>query len=251
MSKNVFANYGNYYDLLYRDKDYKNEFKYIQNLLKKYSFKTKLDILEFGSGTGKHGNFLVKHGHNVHGIELSKEMILRSDLKHGFTCQRGDIRKVKVNRSFDVVISLFHVLNYQITNMSINQVFSNAFRHLRSGGLFIFDFWYSPAVNSIRPSIKIKTTKNKKSEVIRIAEPEFYLNKHIVNIKYSFYVKNLKNGFIKKFGEMHKLRHFDLLEIKKFSKMHNFDILCSEEFLTGLKLNQKTWGACVVLKKKN
>ena len=50
MSK-VFDSYAAYYDLLYRDKNYKAEVVYICRLLKKYKIDSGT-ILELGSGTG-------------------------------------------------------------------------------------------------------------------------------------------------------------------------------------------------------
>lgn len=250
MSSKIFDYYGNYYDLIYKDKNYLKEVKYISKLLKKFHQKKHLDILEFGSGTGKHGNLLAKFGYNVHGIELSKKMVSRSNPKNGFTCQQGDITKIKLGRSFDAVLSLFHVVNYQITNNQINAVFSNAFKHLNSKGIFIFDFWYTPAVNTNKPSLKIKRVMDKKVEITRIAEPYIYNKNSRVDVKYNIFVKNLKNKLIKKFVEVHKLRHFNLLEIKNLSDKHNFKFIKSEEFVSGSKLGKSTWGACVVLRKK-
>tara|TARA_X000000950_G_C13919042_1_gene662416 strand:- start:3830 stop:4582 length:753 start_codon:yes stop_codon:yes gene_type:complete len=250
MSSKIFDYYGMYYDLVYKDKNYLKETRYISRLLKNFLKKKHLDILEFGSGTGKHGNLLAKLGYNVHGIELSQKMVSRSNSKNGFTCQQGDITKIKLRRSYDAVLSLFHVVNYQITNKQINLVFSNAFKHLNSRGIFIFDFWYTPAVNTNIPSIKIKRVIDNKVEITRIAEPYIYDKNSRVDVKYNIFVKNLKNKLIKKFVEVHKLRHFNLLEIKNLSDKHNFKMIKSEEFVSGSKLGKSTWGACVVLRKK-
>lgn len=245
-----FNDYSNYYDLLYKDKNYLKEVNYINKLLKNFYSKKKLNILEFGSGTGKHGSLLAKDGHKVHGIELSHKMISKSYSTKGFTCQQGDITKIKISRSFDAILSLFHVLNYQITDKQINSVFSNAFRHLHSKGIFIFDFWYTPAVIAMKPSIKIKRVFNKKIEITRIAEPHIYDDKNRVDVKFNIFVKNLITGKIKKFIEIHKLRHFNLQEIKNFCDKHNFKLIKSEEFVSGSRLSKSTWGACVVLRKK-
>ena len=197
MSSKIFDYYGMYYDLVYKDKNYLKETRYISRLLKNFLKKKHLDILEFGSGTGKHGNLLAKLGYNVHGIELSQKMVSRSNSKNGFTCQQGDITKIKLRRSYDAVLSLFHVVNYQITNKQINLVFSNAFKHLNSRGIFIFDFWYTPAVNTNIPSIKIKRVIDNKVEITRIAEPYIYDKNSRVDVKYNIFVKNLK-GNLKK-----------------------------------------------------
>ena len=70
----IFEEYSRYYDLLYKDKDYFGECEYIKSLIEKYNPETK-KILEFGSGTGIHGNILGELGYLVHGIEKSQKMM--------------------------------------------------------------------------------------------------------------------------------------------------------------------------------
>ena len=50
-------------------------------------------------------------------------------------------------------------MSYQNSNNKIEKVFKNANEHLNPGGLFIFDFWFTPAVLHQFPSIKFKTVK--------------------------------------------------------------------------------------------
>jgi SAM-dependent methyltransferase len=249
MSEVVFDIYSQYYDLLYNDKDYKKECEYINSLLNRFGV-FKANILEFGSGTGKHGALLAELGYTVDGVELSEKMVRKIKAHPRFTCVQGDISKINLGKSFDIILSLFHVMNYQTTNDQLKLVFANAARHLNSKGLFIFDFWYSPAVYANRPSVKIKRVRNKKIEIIRIAEPTVYDKKKIVDVNYLFFVENLATGSIKKFNEVHKVRHFNLSEIKNFADMQGFELINSEEFITGSKLSNKTWSGCVALKKK-
>ena len=251
MQNEIFNTYGIYYDLLYSDKSYEDEVKYLKKLLNNNGI-LKGDILEFGSGTGKHGILLSKEGFNVHGIELSEQMVAKakSQQEKNFTCQQGDIALVKMDRLYDAVLSLFHVISYQTTKTQLNAVFSNASDHLSKNGLFIFDFWFSPAVFMQRPSVRIKRMKDKKFEVTRIAEPKMYNYKNCVGIDYSIFVKELETNVIKNFKEAHLVRHFSLLEIEVLANRHDLELIHSEEFLSGKELSENTWGACVVLRKK-
>ena len=96
-------------------------------------------------------------------------MVLKAKNVTGFTCQQGNITNVKMNKTYDVVLSLFHVMSYQITNKQLKDVFENAAAHLNKDGLFIFDFWYSPAVYAQKPSVRVKRAANEKIEITRIA----------------------------------------------------------------------------------
>jgi SAM-dependent methyltransferase len=66
----VFDAYTHYYDLLYQDKNYEAEVNYIDNLLTRHGI-AGCDVLEFGSGTGRHGRLLADKGYRVTGIERS------------------------------------------------------------------------------------------------------------------------------------------------------------------------------------
>ena len=248
MSKKVFNKYSDYYDLLYKDKNYYEEANFIHNLIKIYRPQSKY-ILEFGSGTGKHANILAKLGYKIHGIELSQEMVSKAHIVQGFTIQQGNIAKIKINKTFDIVLSLFHVMSYQITNRQFKDVFFNAATHLKNNGIFIFDFWYSPAVHSQKPSIRVKNVSNKELEVTRIAQPTIKSNKNIVEVNYKIFVRNLINKKIDMFKEKHIIRHFYLSEIDFMCDLYGFKRLEAKEFITGKKINSNTWAPYVILKK--
>ena len=248
MTKQVFDIYSLYYDLIYDDKNYLAEAEYIKNLLTTSGF-SEGNILEFGSGTGKHGNLLADMGYNVHGIEKSAEMVAKAQKSKGFTCQKADISTVKLNRSYDVVLSLFHVISYQTTNKKLNSVFSNASRHLNNDGLFVFDFWYSPAVLYQRPSVRIKKVNDNQIEITRLAEPINYPNENRVNVNYTFYVKDLKTNKIQTFNEVHPMRHLSLLEIDIIAEVYGFKRLKAEEFMTKNLPSENSWSVCVILRK--
>lgn len=244
----VFNAYSSYYDLLYRDKDYLGEVNYIQSLLNRQGI-TKGNLLEFGSGTGKHGRLLADRGYHVHGIERSAEMIAQAMSSNGFTCEQGDICTVQLGRIYDAVLSLFHVVSYQTSNADLMAVFARAADHLKKGGLFIFDFWYSPAVYKQRPVVRVKRMSDELVEITRIAEPILYPNENRVDVNYTIYAKDLLSGAIQSLSETHPMRHFSLPEIDLLASIHGFDCICAEEFLSGKPAGEETWGVCVTLKK--
>ena len=248
MSDCIFNTYSDYYDLLYKDKNYIEESEYIKNLLSHNGI-VNGDILEFGSGTGKHGNLLSNYGYKVHGIELSAEMIAKAQKKEGFSCQQGDITSVNMNKDYDAVVALFHVISYQTTNQKLQMVFANAAKHLKTGGLFIFDFWFSPAVYKQVPSVRIKRFVDDKVEILRIAEPKIYNNENNVDVKFTIFVRNLKKGHIETFAEVHPMRHFSLPELGMLAVKYGFKCVQTEEFLTSKQVSENTWGVCMVLRK--
>lgn len=248
MPTSVFNVYSRYYDLLYRDKDYAGEAAYIHELLMRNGI-SGADLLEFGSGTGKHGRILASLGYTVHGIELSPDMVERTERLPGFTCQQGDIANVEMGRVYDAVLSLFHVISYQVDNAQLSAVFANAAAHLSRGGLFAFDFWYTPAVYVQKPLVRVKRMADDQIEITRIAEPVIYPNENRVDVNYTVFLRQQNGGDIQAFQERHPMRHFSLPEIDIMADLHGFERVTAEEFLTGSSPCESTWGVCVVLKR--
>ena len=246
----VFSAYGRYYDLLYRDKDYAAEVDYIHSLLQRFAAPGP-ELLEFGSGTGRHGRMLAARGYRVTGIERSAEMVARAEPVAGFACQQGDICTVQLGRTFDAVLSLFHVLSYQVHNDQVAAVFARAAEHLVPGGLFLFDVWYSPAVYAQRPAVRVKRMADETVDITRIAEPTLYPNANRVDVAYSIFARERATGAVTTLAETHPMRHFSLPELDLFASVAGFERLCAEEFLTGRVPGEDTWGVCVALRKRD
>jgi SAM-dependent methyltransferase len=248
VSQSVFSAYSRYYDLLYRDKNYAAEAAYVGRLLDSYGVRSG-DLLEFGSGTGKHASLLAQQGYTVHGIERSAEMVAAVQQAPGFTCQQGDIAVSIMGRTYNAVVSLFHVMSYQTTNKELWAVFANAVAHLNPGGLFIFDFWYSPAVYSHKPSVRVKRMADDQVEITRIAEPVIHANENRVDVHYTIFAREFATGAVHTLQEVHPMRHLSLPEIDLLAGAHGFERIGAEEFLTGKPPSEDTWGVCVILQK--
>ena len=244
----VFDAYSRYYDLLYRDKDYAAESNYINDVLERYEI-TGVNILEFGSGTGKHGRLLAGRGYQVMGIERSEEMVAQALQEDGFSSQQGDIRSVQLGRTFDAVISLFHVVSYQVSNEDVRAVFSRAAEHLQPGGLFVFDVWYSPAVYAQQPEVRVKRLADESIEITRIAEPVAWPNDNKVDVNFTIFARDTNTDACQMLKECHPMRHFSVPEVDLFAENAGFERLVAEEFLSGSEPGVDTWGVCFVLRK--
>lgn len=243
-----FTAYSRYYDLLYQDKDYAGEANYIQTLLTRHGV-AQGALLEFGSGTGKHGRLLAQRGYTVHGIERSADMVAQATAADGFSCQQGDICSVQLGRTFDAVLSLFHVISYQTSNADLIAVCARAASHLSQNGLFIFDFWYSPAVYAQHPAVRVKRMADAQIEITRLAEPVLHANDNQVDVNYTIFARDKASGTVQTTTETHPMRHFSLPEIDLLAHITGFKRLDAAEFLTGQEAGENTWGVCVVLQK--
>ena len=176
-----------------RDKSYSEEVKYVENLFNQYSKIPVKRILDLGSGTGGHGKVFSKKGYNVTGIEKSYEMvsIANQHKSKNFKSINSDLTNFNLNTKYDLIISLFHVLNYLNSNNELMLAFKNISMHLKKGGLFIFDVWYSPAVYMQKPEIRKREFIIDDYCITRVAKPSFEINENIVNVNFDFFIKNL------------------------------------------------------------
>lgn len=250
----VFDAYASYYDLLYQDKNYSAEAEYVNSRIRDYAPDAG-HILELGCGTGAHAEYLAQMGYTVLGVDMSEEMLSKAEARKldlppevsaRLSFQPGDVRSVRTGRTFDAVISLFHVMSYLPTNEDLAATFETAAIHLTSGGLFLFDFWYGPAVLTQQPETRIKRLENSQIEVTRIAEPELFVNSNLVDVNYEVFVKDKNTKIIEKLNETHRMRYFFLPELERY-RCCIWQELVSEEWLSGNSLTAKSWSGMQLL----
>lgn len=253
----VFAEYSQYYDLLYADKDYAAEAQYIASKLREHRQGVRR-VIEFGSGTGRHGRLLARAGFEVVGIERSPTMLAQSATVAAaersvglgtFSAVEGDVRTRIVSGPFDAAISLFHVVSYQTTNDDVAALFRNAAHHLSAAGLFLFDVWYAPAVLTLRPETRIKRIANDRLRITRIAEPRLLTDANCVEVNFDVFIEDVPTGAIKRLQELHLMRYFTTPEIAWLADLAGFRVVAAEEWLTRKLPSVSTWGVCYVLRR--
>lgn len=247
----VFNDYAKYYDLFYKDKNYEVETEYVDKLIQKYSNKKSKSILDIGCGTGLHDFYFSKKEYQITGIDISPEMIKRAEKKNINNAKFlvGDATEFCLNQKYDAVISLFHVLSYQTRNDKFLGIVKSASAHLKENGLFVFDFWYGPAVLNELPENRIKKYSDDSVELTRFAKPTLKINDNVVEVEYELFIENLAENKMNKVLERHKMRYYFKPEIDLV--LNNFDLmpLKYEEWLSGNEISNRTWGVCCIAKK--
>lgn len=239
------SDYSRYYNLLYHDKDYKSEVKYVKALIEKYSSGGK-HVLDLGCGTGTHGVLFQQEGYNLIGVERSPEMAAIA-IQRGVNCVVADITDFSIDKKFDICLSLFHVISYITENDRLLLAFSNARAHLNPGGIFIFDVWFTPAVMNRLPEVRIKRLEDDDVSIVRVAEPGINFVRNTVEVKYHMYLRDKKTSAVSEFKESHFMRHFSVPEIELLSAQTGFSLTHMEEFLSGKAPDNTTWGVNFIL----
>lgn len=248
----VFAGYSRYYDLLYRDKDYDAETRWVAALLDRHVPDAR-SILEIGSGTGLHASKLAALGYEVTGVDRSEGMLeaaesrkreLEPDVASRLSFARGDAQSFRLGRTFDAVISLFHVMSYQTTNEELAAAFATARAHLAPGGVFVFDCWYGPAVIRQWPAVTVKELSDDDTHVRRVAEPEIHAATNVVDVNYTVTVTDRVTGASEVLKETHNMRYLFTPEIELALRAADVTLVESRGWLTDGEPDFSTWGAC-------
>ena len=176
-------------------------------------------MLELGCGTGRHAHHFASHGFNVHGVDLSQEMIevARSNQQpavRDVVFEAGDVRSVRLGRRFDCVLSLFHVMSYQTSNEDIRNAFRTAAEHTAPGGVFVFDCWYGPGVLTDPPAVRVKRVSSDDLKILRIAEPTVDSVANVVQVDYLLHVQEKTPPNERWISESHRMRYFFVPEIE-------------------------------------
>ena len=245
--------YSQYYDLLYSDKNYSEEVEYIDKLIK-LGTSDASSILDMGCGTGKHAELLCDKGYIVHGIDLSESMFKIAETRRkgkeerlSFGC--SNIQDLHLNRELDVVVSLFHVMSYQNSNEELIKAFEVAKKHLNNNGLFIFDFWYGPAVLTDLPTTRIKRLENDSIKVTRISEPVLHSQANIVDVNYDVFIEDHHSKKIVEKKELHKMRYFFDTELELICEEVGFKVERKYEWMTDKSPDFDSWNTVWIIKK--
>jgi SAM-dependent methyltransferase len=261
MSNPIFGTYACYYNLLYKDKDYAAEARYVHGLIQSHCPAAKT-VLNLGCGTGNHDFELVKLGYEITGVDMSEEMLSAAnsrfasinsqpttDLLHSSgSCSflPGDIRTVRFNKTFDVVISLFHVMSYQTTNADLLAAIATAKKHLSPGGVFIFDCWYGPGVLSDPPVTRVKVLSRNGISLTRIAEPVLHPNENVVDVNYRILLVDDETNHLVELTELHRMRYLFTPEIELILEQCDMKLLKNGAWLSEQPADLFCWNAYFV-----
>lgn len=215
MSSVFGQEYSAAYDALYAEKDYEAECDLLEGIAEGGS--RQLEILDLGCGTGSHATVLARRGHTVVGVDRSPAMLDRARAKAesvgaDLRLEEGDIRTVRLGHEFDLVVSMFAVIGYQLQNEDVMAALHTARAHMSVGSTFVFDAWYGPAVVSTGPGERIKVLEGEESTLIRVSSGELRPLDHTCNVKMS--VWRVAGGRVERTTEEHRMRFFYPKEIE-------------------------------------
>lgn len=206
----MYGDFAYFYDKLMYDLDYKKIYKFIRELLEEKSLEANL-ILEMACGTGGLTEKLVKD-YKVHAFDLSEDMLSVCENKirsRNLKLFKQNMAAFSAPSTYDAIVSVGDSLNYLTEKEDFESAIKSAYKHLKEGGIFIFDLNTEYKFKNIDP-----VTVDEVEDVFYIWENIFDEEKKLNTYGVNFF-RNTEDNNYKRFYEEHLERAYDLSYVKK------------------------------------
>lgn len=249
---NFASLYANEYDTLYNKKNYQKECDLIEAASLKFGGRP-ATILDIGCGTGSHSIELAKRGYQCAGVDLSAAMLAlaaqKSDAAHLAKPPRwieGNIMSFDAPGDHDIAIMMFAVVGYLTTNEDVLAGLCNVRKHLKPGSLFICDFWYGPAVLSVRPEDRLRITASGQRRIMRAASTKIDSLNQTADVTFRLW-KVDGDTFAGETLEVHRMRYYFPQEFRAFLSQAGFESISMSEFPSlDQPLTDQSWNALTI-----
>ncbi len=139
----MYTNSSKYYDALYHFRDYKEDSSRINSYIQKINPNSKT-LLDVCCGTGRHLEFF-RDNYQVEGLDINAELleIARSRCPN-VPFHQGDMMKLDIDHSFDVITCLFSSIGYVRTVENLHITVARMAHHINPNGILFIEPWFTP-----------------------------------------------------------------------------------------------------------
>lgn len=190
-----YKEFAKYYDNFYQNKNYEKEVNFLKHFIDKED-----TILDIGCGTGIHLSLLEQSGYNVEGLDLNEEMLEIAKTRLKCNLYNQNILDININKRYDVIISMFAVINHLKDIRELEQVLLNLKNILNTNGKIILDL-HNPQNSGTKTDTfdnmtrtmtwnYNKETKLEESNIVFKIDDEVYNDSHTFRI---FSIEEIEN----------------------------------------------------------
>ena len=141
---------------------------------------------------------------------------------------------------------MFAVMGYLVKNEDLLAGLRTAKKHLRPGGVFIFDNWFGPAVLAQQPEKRRHEYKDGPDTIVRAVSPELDPVGQSVTVNYTVTVSR-DGKIIKQSQEAHRMRYMFVQEMDLAMDTAGLELLhCCPFMAPNNSLSIDTWNVTFV-----
>jgi SAM-dependent methyltransferase len=138
----VFTESAQFYDALYRFKDYGASVRYLRTVLDEAAPDAG-SLLDVACGTGRHLE-LLRDCYEVEGVDINSELLdVARERCPGVRFHAADMADFELERRFDVVTCLFSSIAYVRTPARMRAAVRSMRAHLNPGGVLLVEPWFT------------------------------------------------------------------------------------------------------------
>jgi SAM-dependent methyltransferase len=245
-----------YYDTIYAEKPYAREAAFVSDLIRKHSQGNAKTLLELACGTGRHAFELEKLGYKITATDYSRDLLAvatenakKQRSKVEFMLQ--DMRELDLpEKNFDAAYCLFDSIGYVQSNQNILQVLGAVRAHLRTGGVFVFEFWHAAAMLRNYEPRRERNWQLDDAQLKRISKTRLDVTNQTAQVTYEFEEKQA-DGTVLTLEETQVNRYFLVQEMALFLETAGCESLEWLPAYESGQINENTWHILAVARSKS
>ena len=201
--------------------DYVEETEFLSRIIKEKANIDVCSLLHLGCGGGRNDFTFHKH-FDVTGVDISKNMLaLAKELNPASEYLEGDMRNIRLGRTFDCVVALDSV-SYMITEDDLNRLFLTAHEHLNPGGIFITVV--EESCDRFKQNRTISSTHSRGQTQITFIENSYDPNPEDTQFEMTFIYLVRDKGNLKIYTDSHIWGLFRMESWHKLLKQNGFAV---------------------------
>jgi SAM-dependent methyltransferase len=243
--------HASWYDRWHQAKDYPAEVDQLRDVFEREG--PVGSILDLGCGTGRHLELLAAAGHEVVGVDRAPTMVERSTERLARFGARASVVEAELldldlGRTFDAVTMMFSVLGYQVTDGALRGALGVVYRHLRPGGLFLFDILDGAVV--IREGARggVTVVDDGDRRLLRATSGVLHVDKQIYELRMRLWALH-GDRLVEHVEESHPLRYFLHRELELLLQVAGFRLLGAAPLAGGQPGPSRAWSRLVWARK--
>ena len=204
-----------YYDVVYADKRYAEEARFVARCLEGVLGRRPRTLLDLACGTGRHAVEFAALGIEVTGVDINDELLAhaRERAPHiEFVAQ--DMCELDLGDSrFDAITCLFDSIGYPQTSERVVAALAGARRHLADGGALAVEFLHAPAMLLHAAPVRIRRwDTGDGGELLRVSETRLDVPRQLMKVDYDL-VDLRPDGSYERWREQQSNRFFSVEEM--------------------------------------
>ena len=246
--------HAHHYDLLYAEKPYLEEARYVDKLLREAGV-ARGRLLDLACGTGRHAEAFARLGWDVTGVDYSEVLLEQARLNvPGARFVMQDMRELDLpGEQFNAVTCLFDSIGYPLDDEGVVATLVATARHLAPDGALVVEFLHAPALLADAAPYRVRRVDLPADgdELLRISRTRLDEDRRVMDVEFEL-IELHADGTYERWLESQSNRFFFAAEMQALLESAG---LGAERFVAAYQedapLDETTFHVIVVSKRSS